>query len=324
LLGIPFPRLTFERLKLLYSSGVENLAHQGGTQPPDLVPYNINHEIVRLFLFNPDMDIEKEIKRLALNWTGEKYHRILIKTWRFAEKAILAFPNVSALYSTYGFTWYRLWVRPFVPNMESVLPKDRTFYEDHMCTTPHNPNNVDLSRDVLFHLTFPKQAGLVMKRIDKNVWEPLDRAISFLEGAISGEKITPGSGDIIHDQLIRLSALRCWFMTQRNVAAWISGVYGYQEARNKTEKDKYRSMITDLIEKEIINTKRLKVLLESGVEFMAMTDLKETPLIHGNNLSNNLNKRVKIMRAHIDDEPYINPDYIEEKAKKRYDQTGSK
>ena len=34
------------------------------------------------------------------------------------------------LYSTIGFTWYRLWARPFVPNIEAIPPAERAYYEE--------------------------------------------------------------------------------------------------------------------------------------------------------------------------------------------------
>ena len=40
--------------------------------------------------------------------------------WGLAEEAILSYPNVTPLYSGFGFVWYRLWARPFVPDIEAI------------------------------------------------------------------------------------------------------------------------------------------------------------------------------------------------------------
>ena len=66
--------------------------------------------------------------------------------------------------------------------------------------------------------------------------------------------------------------------------------------------------------REIANSEDLIDLVGSGVEFMATTDLQETPLIHGRNLDVLLPKRIALMRAHLDDEPWIDGHYIERKA----------
>ena len=112
---------------------------------------------------------------------------------------------------------------------------ERAYYEDFMCTTPHNPNNVDLSRDVLFHADRRRRrAALDVERIDAGVWPPLDQAIALLESRRAPRPRTAlGPANVIADQLVRLRALRCWLMTQRNVAAWVAGVYGWMERRRR-------------------------------------------------------------------------------------------
>ncbi|MBU0520606.1 hypothetical protein KJ564_16875 [bacterium] len=309
LLGVPYPNLTFQRLKLLHGQGIDCLSNTGGTCPPELVPYNINHEITRLFQFNPQMDGDEALRSITQRWAG-KFCQDLMKAWRLTEEAILAFPNVSPLYSTHGFTWYRLWVRPFVPNLEAISEEERRYYEDFMCTTPHNPNNVDLSRDVLFQLTTPEKSRLDVERMDQHVWEPIDQAIELLGEKLEEAEKASGENNVIEDQFIRLKALRCWLMTQRNVAAWIAGVYGYMDGGRIKIKQKWREFLQDMMKKEIANTDELLSLLETGIEFMAMTEQGETPLIHGTNFRYNLEKRIALMELHFDDEPFIDHDYM--------------
>ena len=119
---------------------------------------------------------------------------------------------------------------------------------------------------------------------------------------------------MLFNQLIRLKALRCWFVTQRSVAEWIASVYGYMNAKNSSEKKKAKQLLKAMIEKEIANTEALSELLDSDVEFMATTNKGETPLIYGDNLKELLPKRIALMRKHADDEPFIDPNYIEKKA----------
>ncbi len=324
LLGIPYPKLTWQRLRTLYNNNVEYIAHTGGTFPPELVPFNINHEIMRDFQFNPNLDINGCVKYYAIKWAN-KFADNLIETWELAEEAILGFPNLTPLYSTFGFTWYRLWARPFVPNIEAIPQNERDYYEKFMCTTPHNPNNIDLSRDVLFRVLSPGKCEVDIERIDKNVWGPLDKAINILKLIINSAENKLESDNIILDQYIRLRSLRCWFMTQRNVAAWVVGVYGYMDANNmdakymdaKTKtKTNYCNILKDSIEKEIENSVELIRLFDSPVEFMAMAGEGETKLMYGKNLRDNLSRRIDLMQKHIDDEPFIDHNYIERNAGK--------
>jgi hypothetical protein len=315
LLGIPYPRLTYERLKMMNENGVRHLAHLGGTSPPELVPFNVNHEIVHAFQFDSNMNIDKKIEALARAWAGETFYKTLVQAWESAEEAVLAFPNTTPLYSTIGFTWYRLWVRPLVPNIEAIPKDQRAFYEDFMCTTPHNPNNVDLSRDVLFRLTTPEKCMRDVERIDRHLWKPLESAILMLERIEEEAARQLGKPNVIHDQLIRLRALQAWFMTQRNVAAWIACVHGYLKTNNPSTKNRMKRLLKEAMQKEIENSMNLLDLLKTDVEFMATTDLGETPLIHGSNMARLLQKRIALMQEHLEDEPFIDPEYIEHKAK---------
>jgi hypothetical protein len=306
LMGIPYPYLTWEKLFKMFSQGVTNLAQMGGTFPPGKVPFNLNHEVVRSFLFNPSGDPEPEIFGIAVKWGGKDNAGVLTEAWKLTEKAILGFPNVSSLYSALGFTWYRLWVRPFVPDIEALSTEERAYYEEFMCTTPHNPNNIDLGRDVLFQIVNEEKAGKDVLRIDENVWKYIDEAIEILENADCED-----APEIIHDQLIRIKALRCWIMTNRNVAAWVSAVHGFMATQNELKKESFREAVRSLMELEIKNSFSLLELLSDDVEFMVLTDKGETPLVHGLNIKDNIRKRIALMQDHIDDEPHIDPDYIQ-------------
>jgi hypothetical protein len=309
LIGVPYPRLAHERLSLLHRNGVRELSQVGGTCPPELAPFNVNHEILRRFQFDPGMDIDAEIARLARAWAGDEPAASLVEAWRLAEEAVISFPNICTLYSTIGFAWYRLWARPFVPNIEAIPAAERAYYERFMCTTPHNPNNVDLSRDVLFRLVEPAQAAKDVERMDANVWPPLDAAIAILEplAAAASEIARPG---VITDQLVRLTALRCWLETQRNLAAWVAAVYGWMEATDSAGQAGHRARLADAIDREMANSRRLQALCDSPVEFMATTDLGESPLIHGRNLRQLLATRLALMERHKHDEPYIDHNYM--------------
>ena len=314
LLGVPYPTLTWRRLTLLRSNGVDALANVGGTCPPHIAPFNPNHEILRRFQFDAGMDIDAAVMDLARRWAGEAFAPVLVKAWALAEEAILAFPNTTTLYSTIGFTWYRLWARPFVPNIEAIPPAERAYYEDFMCTTPHNPNNVDLSRDVLFTLLTPEKSAKDLDRIDAFVWTPLNHAIDLLASRDAEALASLGPGNVIADQAVRLRALRCWIMTHRNLSAWVAGVYGWLGAGGSTERARWRTVLDRMIAKEIANSRDLAALVDTGVEFMATTGLGESPLMHGRNLKDLLAKRIALMERHAADDPFIDPGYMERMA----------
>jgi len=286
----------------------------GGSVPQDLAPFNVNHDVLRAFQFDPEMELDSFLSHLTEAWAGPELGPVLREAWEEAEEAILAFPHLSGLYSTYGFVWYRLWARPLVPNIEALPLEARAYYQDFMCTTPHNPNNVDLSRDVLFQLATVPGARRVVAAMDAHVWPPLDRSIELLAGSLQQARESLGAENVIRDQWVRLRALRCWLMTQRNVAAWIAGVCGYMASGEEEGREQARGMVRELMEKELENSKALLSVLDDGVPFMATTDQGENPLMYGENLADLLHKRMAIMEARRDDEPFIDPGYMERQA----------
>ncbi len=307
LMGIPYPALTRKRLETLRNGGIDRLAHMGGTFQPDKVPFNINHEVLRNYQFNPQQTLDTILNRYVARHAPGDAGNILRKAWGKTEEGILGYPNVCSLYSTIGFTWYRLWTRPLVPDIEKIPQEERDYYETQMCTVPHNPNNVDLSKDVLFTLTTPERAGEDVNRIDQNTLPPLNEALRLLESI-------PSPPAIIHDQLIRIRALRCWITTQRNVAAWVEQVYGYMKTTKISEKQNYQKKLQEMIRLEIANAHEIYHLLQSDVEFIALTDQGETPLVYGTNLAELQLKRIELMEKHIQDEPYIDQNFIERMA----------
>jgi hypothetical protein len=307
LMGIPYPKLTRKRLEILSGNGVNYLSHMGGTFPPEKVPYNINHEVLRNFQINAERTVDDVLESYARKHIEGNDYSILLEAWDKAEKGILGFPNISSLYSTIGFTWYRLWVRPFVPDIEKIPQTERDFYEDFMCTVPHNPNNVDLSKDVLFTLTTPERSHVDALRIDQNVLPHLDEAIRMLEDQID-------KAPIFKDQYIRLKALRCWMITMRNIAVWVDSAYGFMNAVNNNEKQNYKLAMQKMMEMEISNSEEVISLFKSGLEFIALTDQGETPLMYGINLPELLMRRIELMKAHLNDDPYIDHNYIERMA----------
>jgi len=312
LLGIPFPWLTFEKLQAFAEQGVKTLAHVGGIHPPDKVPYAVNQEIFRLFQLNPSLDIEEAVQKMALRYAGQANADDLVEGWRLVEQAIRAFIPLS-IYSHYGVVWQRLFVRPFVPDIDRIPESERAYYESFMCTSIHNPNRVDLAQDVLFELVTKEYAHKTFSRTDKNVWTPLESAISHFEekkdeAASAGDQ---KAESVFEDQFFRARALKCLYTTLRNTAVWIYAVHEYQDAGDPIAGAAARKLLDEMMEKEIQNCRELIELWnESPVEWMIVSGTEETPFIHAANFAQLLEKKITLMENHRKDEPSLDPDYM--------------
>lgn len=312
LLGIPFPWLTYEKLKAASSIGVLTLAHVGGIHPPDKVPYAVNQEIFRRFQLNASLDIDKAVFDIALNYAGENHASDLVKGWKLVEQAIRSFVPLS-IYSHYGVVWQRLFVRPLVPDIGRIPEKERAYYERFMCTSVHNPNKVDLAKDVLFDLISKEYAQKAFTRIDKNVWSPIDSAIDLFSSKMD-ETVNTGekeAGAVFHDQYFRARALRCLYVTLRNTAVWIYAVHEYLDSINPERKADCRSLLDAMMKQETQNCRELIELWETaGIEWMIISGDTETAFIYGKNFPQLLEKKIALMEKHRRDEPFVDPDYM--------------
>ncbi len=312
LLGIPFPWLTYEKLLASYNLKARALAHLGGIQPPDKVPFAVNQEVFREFQFNPRLDIDKTVFNIAGHYAGKEQAEDLVKAWRWAEQAIRHFMPLP-LYSHYGLVWQRLLVRPLVPHIERIPEKKRAYYERFMCTSMHNPNRIDLARDVLFELVSKDYAQKAFTRIDAHVWEPLTNAVDLLRKKM---ELAPQIDDnhdfrVFEDQYSRIKALRCLYETLRNTAVWIYAVHEYLESTVPARKAECRTLLEEMVDREILNCHELlRMWKEAHIEWMIVSGTEETPFIHGENFPKLIKKKIALMENHKHDEPYIDPDYM--------------
>ena len=312
LLGIPFPWLTYEKLHSFTEIGLTAVAPIGGLQPPDKVPFAVNFEIIRRFQLDSGIDIYSTIRDIAESYIGPEFADALKTGWRSIDLAVRSFIPLS-IYTSYGVVWQRLFVRPLVPDIDSIPEEARAYYENNMCSSVHNPNRIDLSRDVLFELISPEYAARARGIIDSHVWEPLDSALQlFRENLERAEKTNNQSAiAVLRDQLDRGRALRCLFVTLRNTATWIYAVREYLETEDPQLKSRCRNLLDSMMDSEIQNSRDLiELWKESPVEWMIVSDKEETPFIYGENFPDLLQKKIELMEQYRDKDPAIDPEYM--------------
>jgi hypothetical protein len=97
----------------------------------------------------------------------------------------------------------------------------------------------------------------------------------------------------------------------RNSLAWIESVHGYLEARRPAEKDAYRAKCRAMVASELENAKNLLTLWnKSRVDWMPVSKAGESLHIYGENFAEHLKQKIALMERHVDDEPYIDPNYM--------------
>lgn len=310
LMGIPFPKMLWEKLQAMRQRGVSHAANLGGFTSTDLAPYHINQEVFRAFVLEPDAKLDEVIRQKAVAWVGEAASESLVAVWDKTDEAIRWLPPLY-LYSNFGFVWLRVWVRPIVPDLHAIPEKDRRYYEDYMVSAANNPNAVDLGRDVLFELVSQDYGDSFVKRVDEHVLPRLQQALALAEQQAADNSLPENARRVFVDQRDRLRGLRCWARTLRSVAAWVAGVYSFLDTQDAAVKKKSRSYLDDMIAAELQNARDLLELWESSeIDFMAVSRSGETSYIYGENLGSLIRRKIELMEKYRHVEPRIDTEIM--------------
>ncbi|TSA19318.1 hypothetical protein D4R75_10055 [bacterium] len=307
-LGVPYPVLVSERLQAAYESGVTCLLVSAS--PRSLAPYDINGEVLRSFQMNREQPLESVLAEAAERWAGAPYSHHLVELWKLSDAAVRSYP-AGIPFSTFAFPWFRLWIRPFVPNIDAIPESDRSYYERNLLATFNNPTRIDLNNDMMWNFLTVKEAGEKKEAIDRTVIPPLNEALEHVTKLIQGLDRTASPRKVFEDLRDRLRAGRCFYATMRNSLAWTESVHGYMEAKSQSEKERHRSLCRAMVTSELENAKNLlKLWNESSVDWMPVSRRTESLHIHGENFGDHVRHKIALMQQHIDDEPYIDKEFM--------------
>ena len=304
-----YPKLLFERLKAVHHQGFSHTVGLTGTMDTKIAPYNINQEVLRAFQNDPEVDFNALLFQRAKTWVGEEEAEHLISIWNFADEAYRFYPPPVSVLSMWG-TWYRVLVRPFVPNVEALSEEDRAYYEDFHLGSANNFVRVDFRREINFDFCTPDYASKCRHAITDNVYSQIQSAVDLTKARRdASEKSSPAHSVYTHTY-DRIVGLRSWYQTQRNIAGWIEGVHTYLEATDESTRTSARNLTREIILDEKANAIALLEHTQSATtEWMLKSGVGETTFIYGENFAELLQKKIELMEGREDDEPYIDPDY---------------
>jgi hypothetical protein len=306
--GLPYPGLVYERLTTTARGGTRAVL-TGGT-PRSLAPYDCNGEVVRALQHDASTPLADILHGSAAAWVGESDADALVALWNLSDEAVRAYPGDIPM-STFAFPWFRLWIRPFVPDIDALSTAERDYYERFLLATFNNPARVDMNADMLWRYVTVDGASDRKHRIDTLVLPPLDRAIRGAEDALRA--LPPEhSGHVVFDDLRdRLLAARAYVLTMRNTMAWTEAVHGYLQAATEEHKKRSRALCREMVESELHNTKDLLSLwIRTRHDVIPVSEVGETLHIYGDNLGELLEKKISLMEQHRDDEPRVDEGYM--------------
>lgn len=304
-LGVPSPRLTFDRLSHLRGQGGAYVLTGGA--PAHLAPFDINREVVRAFQLTPERPLDDVLSYRARRWGGKEHETLLRDVWEISDRAVRSFPSGVPM-STFGFPWFRLWVRPFVPNIDAIPESERRYYENFLLATFNNPARIDLNNDMMWNFLTVREAGEKKHSIDTGVLVPITEAVRRCAEILGKPGTIPPVFADLHD---RLRAARCFYRTMRNTLAWTESVHGYCEAGLAAAREHSRGQCREMVADELENARDLLDLwTTSSVRFMPVAASGETLHCYGENFGELLRRKIELMERFGDEEPSIDPDYM--------------
>jgi hypothetical protein len=307
-IGVPAPWQTWACLQALTERGFTCI--EVDLDPPALAERDVNREAVRAFQLSLAPDPDAWLPGLAERWVGQAAAPALLAIWHASDRTVAAMP-VLPLYGGLGFTWYRFWVRPFVPDIGKIPEAERAYYEDHCLTTFNNPHRVDLGADMLWEIHGQAECDRLRPQFDAAIQGPLVRALELARHAVDQHGPDTPTGAFFRETLERLQAYSHFAVTQRNIVAWIAGVHGYLEAGDAKEKQRRLSQVREMVASELENTRGLLQLWRTAsVDFMAVHETAETTHMYGPNFGELLEKKIALMEKYGHHLPYIDPDYM--------------
>ncbi len=307
-LGVPSPWRTYENLKTQHKVGFQRLGVS--MDPLFLAPFDINREALRAFQLRPGVPLDSAIAATARRWVGQMHAGRLVEIWRQTDRIVAATPNLP-LYGGQGFTWYRFWVRPFVPDISKIPESEQRYYLEYMLSIFNNPHNIDFRADALWEIQSIKDSDGFVEQFDADVLPRLQEVIALAKETLDEVRGKDDIEAVFVDLNDRLLAYRAYCKTLRNISAWIAGVHGYLEADNETDRTARRNQVEDMVDNELQNANELLDLWNSSsTDFFPLWEIGETMHTYGANLGELLEKKIELTRRYRNHPPFVDPDYM--------------
>lgn len=308
ILGIPSPWRTHANIEREREAGTVSM--ELDFDPVSSSPFDVNRAVIRNALLAVGEPLEALLECEARELTGEERAEDLLALWKASDRIVECSP-VWPLYGNQGFSWYRMWTRPLVPDIAKIPVADRAYYEDYILTHFNNPHNVDFKADALWEIHTREEMQEFLQRYDTEVLplqrETVEKARRIVESLESGAE----GRAVFVDYYDRMRAFYHYNRMFRNVAAWIVGVHGYLQATSDAEREDNRALVQSLIDDELENAKELLELWRSTTTvFMPIHERGEWMHDYGPNFATGLEKKIRLMEQYRDHPPYIDPNYL--------------
>jgi hypothetical protein len=283
----PHPFECARLLKDYAAMGVRRLALWGVITSPQLLPHDINREVVKALLQDIDRDGDELIREFAGRWVGRPHADALVEAWRLSDTAMTRRPLWN-----HFFGWDKqLMPGPLVPDLTRLTPDQRSYYHgighqdlDRIqglgCFLPHEPD--ERNRDHVLEHGY-RRGSLTQ----------LTQAVSLLR-----DQAATAAAEVRTVLLGQAEHIEFSLLWQRSACNWFEAGRYLLPGREP----RFERSLTQIIDDEIDLSLRMHALIDGRADrFIKLFWSDHMMYQHGPGFPQNLLRRVEVMRAHRDD-----------------------
>jgi hypothetical protein len=298
IVAVPSPRQLAKKFPRLDRIALRRHFVMGGTFAPPWVPFSINQELYAELIRDEHVDLEEFLRAAAARVCGGENEsaRALVAAWKLGDDALESWPKLNWYAAGPGQTQARWLTRPLVPDLTRLTPQERSAWERALFTCTWDIARVNVVFEGGIRMFEDEQFEQAVRAYDTQTIPLLEDAVRTLDTAFrrEGHPLLEDQRDRYQGFLLRCRSDRNLFEAQVAINNVILG-----RGEGAAERRRLRAAIlADLATTEAW----IRALETSGTNFFRITDRGETPFQHKTPVAD-LQLKLTVMRAHIDDEP---------------------
>jgi hypothetical protein len=298
IIGVPAPSLLASKFPHLRRLNLPRIFTNGGLFSPPQCPFNINQELYTELIRGEVLDLDRFLSETAEHWCegDARQARLLVRAWKTGDQALAGWPRLNWYHAGSGQTQGRWLTRPLVPDITLLDKRERAAWERALFTLPWDVARQNIVFEGGIRMYEDEDLDRAIRAYDEQMLPQLEKTVGLLDQALKS-----AARPVIEDQRDRYLGLLLRARTVRNLFDAQVAINNY--VLKKGEQESQRRRLQKAIRAEIANTRDwIGLLRESKTNFFHLAAKEETPFLHKTPVED-LELKLEVMQAHINDEP---------------------
>ncbi len=298
IIAMPSPRQLAKKFPRLDALKLRRHFAMGGTFAPPWVPFSINQELYAELIREPQVDLAAFLRATAEDWCGgdNTSAQSLVTAWNLGDDALESWPKLNWYAAGPGQTQARWLTRPLVPDLTKLTKPELAAWERALFTCTWDIARLNVVFEGGIRMFEDEQFAAAVRAYDAHTIPLLESAVATLDAAhrTEGRAVIEDQRDRYRGFLLRCRSDRNLFAAQVAINNLVLG-----QGDAAAERARLRAAILA----DIANTEAwIHALRTARTNFFRITTEAETPFSHKTPIAD-LELKLAVTRAHIDDEP---------------------